>query len=51
MTVGQIIIVTVWLGMFFLGYKSGHANGYVEGRKAVRYYYEKLERQHPQVKR
>jgi hypothetical protein len=45
MTVLQIIILVMVCGAFWLGNKSGYANGYVAGRKSVRYHYEKLERQ------
>ena len=30
--------------MFFIGYKIGHRDGYIVGRKAVREYYEKREK-------
>ena len=41
MTVGQIIVFTAICFAFWLGNRSGYANGYVAGRKAVRKYYEK----------
>ena len=49
MTIGQIITFAVCVLMLWLGYKSGYATGYVDGRKAVRYHYEKLERNFRQV--
>lgn len=45
MTIGQILTVAICFGMFWLGNRSGYANGYVAGRKAVRRHYEKLEQQ------
>ena len=45
MTLGQIITFAVIVGAFWLGNRSGYANGYVAGRKAVRKHYEKLEQQ------
>jgi len=45
MTVGQIITFALICGAFWLGNRSGYANGYVAGRKAVRKHYEKLEQQ------
>jgi mannose/fructose/N-acetylgalactosamine-specific phosphotransferase system component IID len=41
MTIGQIIVFTLICFAFWLGNRSGYANGYVAGRKAVRKYYEK----------
>ena len=49
MTIAQMIAFAVCVLMLWLGYKSGYATGYVDGRKAVRYHYEKLERQFKQV--
>ena len=49
MTIGQIITFAVCVLMLWLGYRSGYATGYVDGRKAVRYHYEKLERNFRQV--
>jgi hypothetical protein len=49
MTIAQMITFAVCVLMLWLGYKSGYATGYVDGRKAVRYHYEKLERQFKQV--
>lgn len=42
MTIGQIIVLAIWCFSFWLGNRSGYANGYVDGRKAVRKYYEQL---------
>jgi len=41
MTVGQIMVFGLICFAFWLGNRSGYANGYVAGRKAVRKYYEK----------
>ena len=41
MTIGQILTLALIFGAFWLGNRSGYANGYVAGRKAVRKYYEK----------
>ena len=49
MTIAQMITFAVCVLMLWLGYRSGYATGYVDGRKAVRYHYEKLERQFKQV--
>jgi len=45
MTIAQIITIALIIGAFWLGNRSGYANGYVAGRKAVRKHYEKLEQQ------
>ena len=45
MTIGQIITFALISCAFWLGNRSGYANGYVAGRKAVRKHYEKLEHQ------
>ena len=45
MTIGQIIAFAMICFAFWLGNRSGYANGYVAGRKAVRKHYEKLEQQ------
>jgi hypothetical protein len=45
MTIGQIIVFGLICFAFWLGNRSGYANGYVAGRKAVRKHYEKLEQQ------
>lgn len=42
MTVGQIIVFGLLCFSFWLGNRSGYANGYVAGRKAVRKHYEQL---------
>jgi hypothetical protein len=42
MTIGEIIVVAMVVGAFWLGNRSGYANGYVAGRKAVRKHYEAL---------
>jgi hypothetical protein len=43
MTVGQIIVFAMICFAFWLGNRSGYANGYVAGRKAVRKHYESLQ--------
>ena len=43
MSVLQIIILASWAAMFFIGYKIGHRDGYIVGRKAVRKFYEQRE--------
>ena len=43
MTVGQIIVFAMICTAFWLGNRSGYANGYVAGRKAVRKHYESLQ--------
>jgi hypothetical protein len=45
MSVLQLIILAAVMFAFWLGNRSGYANGYVAGRKAVRYYYENLEKE------
>jgi hypothetical protein len=40
MSLLQIIILGSWLLLFFMGYKIGHRDGYIVGRKAVRKQYE-----------
>jgi len=42
MTIGQIIVFGLICFAFWLGNRSGYANGYVAGRKAVRKHYEGL---------
>ena len=42
MTIGQIVTFALICTAFWLGNRSGYANGYVAGRKAVRKHYEKL---------
>jgi hypothetical protein len=44
MSLLQLIILASWFGMFFLGYKIGHRDGYIVGRKAVRKHYESVEK-------
>jgi len=39
----QIIILASWILIFFMGYKIGHRDGYIVGRKAVRKHYEQLD--------
>jgi hypothetical protein len=40
----QLIILASWFGMFFIGYKIGHRDGYIVGRKAVRKHYDSIEK-------
>ena len=42
MTTLQLIICGIAFLMFFMGYKIGHRDGYLVGRKAVRKQYEQL---------
>jgi hypothetical protein len=42
MSILQIIILSSWFLLFFMGYKIGHRDGYIVGRKAVRKQYEQL---------
>ena len=44
MSLLQIIILGSWFLLFFLGYKIGHRDGYLVGRKAVRKHYEQLDK-------
>jgi hypothetical protein len=44
MSLLQIIILSSWLLLFFMGYKIGHRDGYLFGRKAVRKQYEAIEK-------
>jgi len=43
MTTAQIVICGIAFLMFFMGYKIGHRDGYIVGRKAVRKHYQQLE--------
>ena len=42
MSILEIIIGFSWFVMFFMGYKIGHRDGYIIGRKAVRKHYEAI---------
>jgi hypothetical protein len=42
MTIGQIIVFALICFSFWLGNRSGYANGYVAGRKAVRKHYDAI---------
>jgi len=44
MTIWQIILTAVSFGSFAIGRYSGYHDGYVKGRRAVRRYYESLNR-------
>lgn len=44
MSIAQLITLALVVLAFWIGNRSGYANGYVNGRKAVRYYYENLEK-------
>lgn len=44
MSVLQLIICGFAFLMFFIGYKIGHRDGYIVGRKAVRKHYESIEK-------
>ena len=43
MSILQLIICGVAFLMFFIGYKIGHRDGYIVGRRAVRKFYEQRE--------
>jgi hypothetical protein len=43
MSLLQLIILASWAGMFLFGYKLGHRDGYIVGRKAVRKHYAQLD--------
>jgi hypothetical protein len=43
MSILQLIICGIAFLMFFIGYKIGHRDGYIVGRKAVRKHYAQLE--------
>lgn len=43
MSILQFIILGGAFLMFFIGYKIGHRDGYIVGRKAVRKFYEQRE--------
>ena len=40
----ELIIGFSWFVMFFIGYKIGHRDGYIVGRKAVRKHYENIQK-------
>lgn len=42
MSILQLIIIAMVVFAFWLGNRSGYANGNADGRKAVRQYYENL---------
>jgi hypothetical protein len=44
MSVLQLIIAASMFLMFFMGYKIGHRDGYIVGRRAVRKHYESVEK-------
>jgi hypothetical protein len=44
MTPLEIIIGAALFVMFFIGYKIGHRDGYIVGRRAVRKYYEAMDK-------
>ena len=44
MSIAQLITLALVVFAFWIGNRSGYSNGYVNGRKAVRYYYENLEK-------
>jgi len=43
MSILQLIILASWVGIFFCGYKIGHRDGYIVGRKAVRKHYQQFD--------
>ena len=44
MTPAEIIVLGLCFVMFFIGYKIGHRDGYIVGRRAVRKHYEAIEK-------
>jgi hypothetical protein len=40
----QLIILGSWFLLFIMGYKIGHRDGYIVGRRAVRKHYESIEK-------
>jgi hypothetical protein len=44
MTPAEIIVLGLCFLMFFIGYKIGHRDGYIVGRRAVRKYYEAIDK-------
>jgi len=44
MSILQMIILGSWFTLFLMGYKIGHRDGYIVGRKAVRKHYESIEK-------
>jgi hypothetical protein len=40
----QLVICGIAFLMFFMGYKIGHRDGYIVGRKAVRKHYASIEK-------
>ena len=40
MSILELILIAGAILIFFMGYKIGHRDGYIVGRKAVRKYYE-----------
>ena len=40
MSILQLILVAGAILIFFMGYKIGHRDGYIVGRKAIRKFYE-----------
>ena len=44
MSILQMIILGSWFILFLMGYKIGHRDGYIVGRKAVRKHYESIEK-------
>ena len=44
MTIGQILMFGLFCLGLFLGHYAGYHEGYVQGRKAVRKYYDSLQR-------
>jgi len=44
MSILQLTICGIAFLMFFIGYKIGHRDGYIVGRKAVRKHYENFQK-------
>jgi len=44
MNTAQLLILALCMLTWFIGYKTGHRDGYIVGRKAVRKHYDSIEK-------
>jgi hypothetical protein len=44
MSLLQLMIIALSFTTWFIGYKTGHRDGYLTGRKAIRKHYEAIEK-------
>jgi len=44
MSIAQLLILALCVTTWFIGYKTGHRDGYLTGRKAVRKQYEAIDK-------